>query len=435
MNAAGRLTLRWMPWAIGGVAGALLVLGVAIFAVPRLFGWELQVVLSGSMEPTYPVGSLNLVQPLEASEVEAGMPMAFWAPSDAKVMVTHRVVEVVQLEDGLYFRTQGDANEDPDPELVPADNVVGRVRWHIPYLGHLVRRLRDRQGFLLLMAVPAGLLVFGEIRNIASQLRLRKSRPRKLATGPPSRARPLRLPRKVAMLALLLAVLTGCAALAVGLYWRSTLGSFSGTRDESPIITTASSTPIPASAEIHPETLNVNSAEEADLPEEELPQNASPPAPVAAEPPPVTPEAAQSRLAAAPTPAPEVVEASLPPPDPAPPPPSPPPPNVPTVEYTVRAGESLSDVAAFFGTTVETIVALNGVANANLVVPGQVLLVPAPPANTAPGQAFMSEYVVQPGETLTDIAARFGTTVEALAAENGLANPSAVRIGDRLLVP
>jgi LysM repeat protein len=47
----------------------------------------------------------------------------------------------------------------------------------------------------------------------------------------------------------------------------------------------------------------------------------------------------------------------------------------------------------------------------------------------------MSEYVVQPGETLTDIAARFGTTVEALAAANNLANPSAIRIGDRLLVP
>jgi LysM repeat protein len=105
------------------------------------------------------------------------------------------------------------------------------------------------------------------------------------------------------------------------------------------------------------------------------------------------------------------------------------------VEYAVRPGESLSDVAAFFGTTVQTIVALNGLANADLIVPGQVLIVPARPANTAPGRAFTSEYVVQEGETLTDIAARFGTTVEALAAENNLANPSAVLVGARLLVP
>jgi signal peptidase len=168
-----------MPWVITAVAAAALLLVLSIFVVPRLFGWELQVVLSGSMEPTYPVGSLNLVEPVQASEVEVGMPMAFWAPSDAKVMVTHRVVEIVEQQDGLYFRTQGDANEDPDSNLVPADNVVGRVRWHIPYLGYVVRRLRDRQGFLLLMAVPAGLLVFGEIQNIASQLRKRKSRSRK----------------------------------------------------------------------------------------------------------------------------------------------------------------------------------------------------------------------------------------------------------------
>jgi LysM repeat protein len=135
--------------------------------------------------------------------------------------------------------------------------------------------------------------------------------------------------------------------------------------------------------------------EEEDLPEEKLPQDAPPP----------TPEA--------------------PPPTPA----------VATVEYTVRPGESLSDVAAFFGTTVEAIVALNGLTNPDLVAPGQRLLVPAPPATTAPGRVFMSEYVVQPGENLTDIAARFGTTVEALAAANSLANPSAIRIGDRLLVP
>jgi LysM repeat protein len=48
---------------------------------------------------------------------------------------------------------------------------------------------------------------------------------------------------------------------------------------------------------------------------------------------------------------------------------------------------------------------------------------------------FTSEYVVQPGETLTDIAARFGTTVEALATANRLANPSVIHYGYRLLVP
>jgi LysM repeat protein len=116
--------------------------------------------------------------------------------------------------------------------------------------------------------------------------------------------------------------------------------------------------------------------------------------------------------------------------------PSPPPSPVATVEYTLRPGESVWDVAAFFGTTVETIVALNGLADANLVVAGQRLLVPEPAAGAgAPPPVFTSEYVVQPGETLTDIAARFGTTVEALATANRLANPSVIHYGYRLLVP
>jgi LysM repeat protein len=149
-----------------------------------------------------------------------------------------------------------------------------------------------------------------------------------------------------------------------------------------------------------------------------------------------TPEAtAPVEPASAPPGTPSSASPTAEPPEPEPPAAAAPPPPGATVEYTVRPGERLSDVAAFFGTTVETIVALNGLTNANLVTPGQRLLVPAPPASTAPGRAFMAEYVVQPGETLTDIAVRFGTTVEALAAENNLANPSAIRIGDRLRVP
>jgi len=220
--------------------------------------------------------------------------------------------------------------------------------------------------------------------------------------------------------------------------------------------------------------------EEEDLPKEKLPQDAPPPTPLAAAEP--TPAPTQTSQASPPVPAGPTFEYQVQPGDtlfdialrfganvealatlnglssaqvvwvgqvlqvpgtaPASPPaPSPAPtstpsqPSVPTVEYTVRPGESLSDVATFFGTTVEVIAALNSLANANLVVPGQRLLVPALPATTAPGREFMSEYVVQSGETLTDIAERFGTTIEALATANSLANPSAIRVGDHLLVP
>ena len=107
-----------------------------------------------------------------------------------------------------------------------------------------------------------------------------------------------------------------------------------------------------------------------------------------------------------------------------------------TFEYQIKPGDTLFDIALRFGTTVETIAALNGLADANLVVAGQRLLVPEPAAGAgAAPPLFTSEYVVQPGDTLFDIALRFGTSVKALAAANRLANPSVIHYGDRLLVP
>ena len=137
--------------------------------------------------------------------------------------------------------------------------------------------------------------------------------------------------------------------------------------------------------------------------DEEPLQDAPPPTPEA---PPTTPEAPLA-TPDAPPPAPalptsdqvqsgdtQVLSTAPPAPTPAPDrgaercpraSPTPPPPAVATVEYTVRPGERLSDVAAFFGTTVDTIVALNGLTDPNLVVPGQRLLVPGPPGEHRSG--------------------------------------------------
>jgi peptidoglycan endopeptidase LytE len=104
--------------------------------------------------------------------------------------------------------------------------------------------------------------------------------------------------------------------------------------------------------------------------------------------------------------------------------------------YVVQPGDTLSAIAARFGTTVAALAAANHLADPNRILAGQVLTVPgvaaagaaAPPPSSAP-------YVVQPGDTLSAIAARFGTTVAALAAANGLANPNRIRVGQTLRVP
>lgn len=101
------------------------------------------------------------------------------------------------------------------------------------------------------------------------------------------------------------------------------------------------------------------------------------------------------------------------------------------IRYTVQPGDTLTRIAARFGTTVSAIAEANGLANPNLIYVGQVLLIPAgsSPSPTSP------IHVVRPGETLYRIALRYGTTVERLMALNHLSNPHRIFAGQILRIP
>lgn len=92
--------------------------------------------------------------------------------------------------------------------------------------------------------------------------------------------------------------------------------------------------------------------------------------------------------------------------------------------HVVRPGENLTIIAREYGTTVETLVALNGLANPNVIRPGQRLVVGTTP--------FV--HVVQRGETLWDIAKAYGVTTTQIAAWNGLSDPNRILPGQELIV-
>lgn len=131
------------------------VLPLTTFVVASwLAGWQLQPVLTASMSPTYPVGSLLVVGAIDPSEVREGMAVTFDDPASPGRLVTHRVVRVREA-DGLFFDTKGDANASPDPFPVPARSIRGRVLWHVPVLGYAVDFLQWPRGFILLVVIPA----------------------------------------------------------------------------------------------------------------------------------------------------------------------------------------------------------------------------------------------------------------------------------------
>jgi LysM repeat protein len=109
------------------------------------------------------------------------------------------------------------------------------------------------------------------------------------------------------------------------------------------------------------------------------------------------------------------------------------------VIHVVRRGETLAAIAARYGTSVAAIAQANGLRNTNFVWTGQRLRIPgaANPARTtgAPAPSSRSVHVVRRGETLTSVAARYGVSVVALMRANGLRNPNFVYTGQRLIIP
>ena len=103
-------------------------------------------------------------------------------------------------------------------------------------------------------------------------------------------------------------------------------------------------------------------------------------------------------------------------------------------EYTVQWGDTLYSLALRFGTTVDAIVALNGLQNASYIRVGQVLRISGTAPSTPPTDGG-GEYTVQAGDTLYSIARRYGTTVEAIQSANGILNPSYIRAGQKLTIP
>ncbi|MCS7252290.1 MAG: LysM peptidoglycan-binding domain-containing M23 family metallopeptidase [Anaerolineae bacterium] len=101
------------------------------------------------------------------------------------------------------------------------------------------------------------------------------------------------------------------------------------------------------------------------------------------------------------------------------------------VRYTVQPGDTLSRIAMRFGTTVSAIVEANGLTSPNRIYVGQVLIIPLGASAPSPQRV----HIVQPGETLYRIALRYGTTVERLMALNGLSEPGRIFVGQALRIP
>ena len=96
--------------------------------------------------------------------------------------------------------------------------------------------------------------------------------------------------------------------------------------------------------------------------------------------------------------------------------------------YTVKSGDTLSGIASRFGTTVNNLVSLNGIKDANKIYIGQVIKI----SGDAPGN--MEYYTVKSGDTLSKISNTFGTSISQLASWNNIKDINKIYVGQRLRV-
>jgi signal peptidase len=171
---------RYIGWVGNGVIAVLLVaMAVLVFfsvgskissdGMPKFVNYKLMVVLSGSMSPVFEAGDAIIVKFVDIPLIKTGDIITFKDPADAKRIVTHRVIEI-QNKKNLAFKTKGDANSLQDNLPVPAGNVIGKMKFSIPYFGHTVEFAKTKKGLVWLIIVPGVLVILGELRHIAKTM-------------------------------------------------------------------------------------------------------------------------------------------------------------------------------------------------------------------------------------------------------------------------
>ncbi|HDX9589499.1 TPA: signal peptidase I [Bacillus pseudomycoides] len=149
---------------------------------PTVMGYQFKAVLSGSMEPTFLTGSVIAIEPTkDGSKYKKGDVITF-KEKDNKI-VTHRIIDVKNINGKVVYETKGDNNNGPDLNPVLAENVIGKYAdITVPYVGYLLSYANSKAGAALLLIIPGVLLlgysavtIFGALRNIDSEKKSKSS--------------------------------------------------------------------------------------------------------------------------------------------------------------------------------------------------------------------------------------------------------------------
>lgn len=145
----------------------LLIFVYGLLCLPMIVGYKPLVVLSGSMEPTYKVGSILYYHKVDESELGVNDVITFKYDD---LVITHRIENI----NGDEYSTKGDANNSPDPLPIKYENIMGKVgKLTIPFLGFYVNFINEH---LYLIAIVVLILVSEFLLNNVRTFDIKKNR-------------------------------------------------------------------------------------------------------------------------------------------------------------------------------------------------------------------------------------------------------------------
>nr|WP_218855598.1 signal peptidase I [Nocardioides daedukensis] len=148
------------------ILGVSAILGAAV-VVPRIAGATPYTILTGSMQPSYPPGTLVVVRP--SDHISTGSVITYQLESGKPAVVTHRVMTLGFTATGeRRYVTKGDANDTPDAKAVRDVQIKGEVWYSIPYLGYLNNWLTGKERQMMIYIVAALLLGYAALMLVGA---------------------------------------------------------------------------------------------------------------------------------------------------------------------------------------------------------------------------------------------------------------------------
>ena len=130
---------------------------------------SLYTIVSGSMEPNIKVYDVVISKKVKSpQDIKVGDVITFISTSSISkgMTITHRVIEVVETDKGVAYRTKGDNNLSPDTAPAEYSNVIGKVFLRVPQLGRVQSFIGTQSGWLIIIVIPALIIIISDILKI-----------------------------------------------------------------------------------------------------------------------------------------------------------------------------------------------------------------------------------------------------------------------------